>query len=111
MTILIAPDFDTLLKCLEHLLDLTQNGVKLNLTKCSFALKEVTFLGDRILAEGSRPDPKNVESISTMKARTSVKEVRQFLGMRGFYRKHVPSFSKIATPLSNLTKAQVTFTN
>ncbi len=44
-----------------------------------------------------------------MKAPTSVKEVRRFLVMCGFYRKHVPSFAKIATPLSNSTKAQVKF--
>ncbi len=31
------------------------------------------------------------------------------LGMYGFYKKHVPSFAKIATPLSNLTSAQVKF--
>ncbi len=44
--ILITSDFDTLLESLEQLLALlTQNGVKLNLSKCSFALKEVTFLG------------------------------------------------------------------
>ncbi len=64
--ILMAPGFDTLLERLEQLFALlAQNGVKLNLSKCSFALKEVTFLGHRISAEGSRPDPKNVESIST----------------------------------------------
>ncbi len=108
--ILMAPDFDTFGGRLEQLFDLlAQNRVKLTLSKCSFALKEVTFIGHRISAEGSRPDPKNVESISSMKAPTSVKEVRRFLGMCVFYRKHVPLFAKIATPLSNLTKAQVKF--
>ncbi len=78
----MAPDFDTLLERLEQLLGLlAQNGVTLNLNKCSFAIKEVTFLGHRISADSSRPDPKNVESISTMKAPTSAKEVRRFLGM------------------------------
>ncbi len=77
--ILMTHDFNTLLERLEWLLAfLAQNGIKLNLGKCSFALKEVTFLGHRISAEGSRPDPKNLESIVTMKAPTSVKEVRSF---------------------------------
>ncbi len=44
-----------------------------------------------------------------MKAPTRAKEVRRFLGMRGFYRKHVPSFVNIATPLNNLTKSRVNF--
>ncbi len=44
--ILMAPDFNTLLEQLEQLLALlAQNGIKLNLSKRSFALKEVTFLG------------------------------------------------------------------
>ncbi len=69
-------NFDTLLGRLEQLIALlTQNGVKSNLSQCSFALKEVTFLGHRISAEGSRPDLKSVESISTMNL-TEVKEVR-----------------------------------
>ncbi len=38
-----------------------------------------------------------------MKAPTTVKEVRRFLGMCEFYRKHVPSFAKIAALLTNLT--------
>ncbi len=108
--ILMVPYFNTILELLEQLLYLlAKNGIKLNLSKCSFALKVVTFLEHRISAEGSRPDPKKAESISTMKAPTSVKEVRLFLGTCGFYRKHAPSFAIIVTPLSNLTKAQVKF--
>ncbi len=93
----------TRLKQLFNLL--SDNGVKLNLSKCTFGLKEVTFLGHRISAAGSKPDPKNIEAV----APTIVKEVRRFLGMCGFYRKHVPSFAKIAAPLTNLTRARTIF--
>ncbi len=44
-----------------------------------------------------------------MKAPTTVKEVRRFLGICGFYIKHVPSFAKIASPLTNLTRAHTIF--
>ncbi len=44
-----------------------------------------------------------------MKPPTSVKEVRRFLGMCGFYRKHVPSFAQIAAPLTNLTRNTAEF--
>ena len=33
-----------------------------------------------------------------------MKEVSRFLGMAGFYRKHVPNFAKLATPFTNLTR-------
>ncbi len=89
---------------------LTSRGVKLNLSKCTFGLKEVTFLGHSISAEGSQPDPKNVEAVMKMKSPTSVREVlRRFLGMCGFYRKHVPSFAKVATPLTNLARSNTVF--
>ncbi len=73
----------------------SSHGVKLNLSKCAFGQKQVKFLGHIVSEEGCRPDPSNVEAIKTMKPPTNVKEVRRFLGMCGFYRKHVPQFAKI----------------
>ncbi len=108
--ILWAPSFPVLLERLEQLFDLlVASGVKLNLSTCTFGLKEFTFLGHKISAEGSKPDPKNVEAVAKIKASTTVREVRRFLGMCGFYRKHVPSFAKIAAPFTNLTKSRVSF--
>ncbi len=109
--IVSAPTFQDLLDNLRELLSLlTINGVQLNLSKCTFGLKEVTFLGHRNSAEGSKPDPKNVEAVIKMKVPTRAKEMRRFLGMCGFYRKHVPSFAKLATPLTNLTSPPLNLT-
>ncbi len=88
---------------------LSENGVKLNLSKCTFGLKEVTFLGHSISAAESKPDPKNIEAVAKMKSPTTVKEVRRFLGMCGFNRKHVLSFAKIAAPLTNLIRVRTIF--
>ncbi len=44
-----------------------------------------------------------------MKPPTNVREVRRFLGMCGSYRKHVPSFVKVATPLTNMTRSNTVF--
>ncbi len=108
--ILWAPDFPDLLSRVKQLFTLLiDHGVKLNLSKCTFRLKEVTFLGHRISAAGTKPDPKNIEGVAKMKAPTTVKEVRRFLGMYGVYRKHVPSFAEIAAPLTNLTRTNTTF--
>ena len=108
--IMWADDFPTLLERLNKLFDcLAENGIKLNISKCAFAQREVTFLGHRVSADGCRPDPTNVQAISKMKPPKTVKEVRRFLGMCGFYRKHIPNYAKIATPLTNLTRATVEF--
>ncbi len=37
---------------------------------------------------GGQPDPKKVDAVLEMKPPTKVKEVRRFLSMTGFYRKH-----------------------
>ncbi len=59
--IIFAPTFQELLVRLKELFSLlTSSRVKLNLSKCTFGLKEVTFLGHHISAEGSQPDPKNI---------------------------------------------------
>ncbi len=66
--IIFAPNFQELVARLRELFTpLTSSGVKLNLSKCTFGLKEVTFLGHRISAEGSHPNPKNVEAVMKMK--------------------------------------------
>ncbi len=84
-----VPTFSELLSYFEELFALlTDNGVKLNWSKCAFGLKKVTFLGHCISAEGSKPDPKNVEAVIKMKALANTREMCRFLGMCGFYRKH-----------------------
>ncbi len=80
-----------------------EGGVELNLSKCTFE-EEVKFLGHRVSKEGCRPNPTNVEAINKMFPPKTIKEVRHYLGMCGFYRKHIPNFSKIAAPLHNLTR-------
>ncbi len=89
--ILSGPDFDVLLERVKRLFTLlTESGVKLNLSKCTFGLKEVNFLGYIISEEGSRPNPKNLEVVMKMKLLTMVKKLQWFLGMVGFYCKHMP---------------------
>lgn len=61
--------------------------------------KEVKFMEHMVNAEGYRPDPANVEAVKNMKSPTNVKEVRRFLGMAGFYKKHIAKNSQIASSL------------
>jgi len=44
-----------------------------------------------------------------MKPPKTIKEVRKFLGMVGFYRKHVPNFAKLARPITDLTRTNNPF--
>ena len=79
------------------------------LSKCDFWLKEVSFLGHIVSAEGIRVDPAKIEAIINWKPPQSVTEVRSFLGLAGYYRKFVKGFSVIASPLTKLFKKDVKF--
>ncbi len=59
--------------------------------------------------EEFRPDPGNVEAISKMNPPTNIREVRKFLGMCGFYHKHIDNFSSVASPLTNLARKDQPF--
>ena len=62
-----------------------------------------------VSAEGISVDPQKIEAIIDWKPPTNVTEVRSFLGLAGCYRKFVEGFSKIATPLTKLTRKEEKF--
>ncbi len=87
--ILCAPGFQHLLQRLGELFNYMEKvGLKLNLLKCPIGQKEVSS-SDILSEDGFRLDPGNVEAIVKMKPPTDVKETRRFIGMAGFYRKHI----------------------
>ena len=108
--IVCAKDYATLLHRLDRLFrHLTAVGVKLNLSKCHIGHRQVKFLGHIVSKEGYRPDPSNVDAVLQMKSPTTVKEVRRFVGMCSFYRRHIDKFSQILSPLTNLTRKNQIF--
>ena len=98
---------------LEHLKQVLQRlrvaKLKLSPTKCVLARTQVHYLGHIVSGEGIAVDPKKIEAVESFPEPTSVKEVRQFLGLAGYYRRYCRGFSKIAQPLHSLTKKGVAF--
>ena len=82
---------------------LREADLKLNREKCNFLKSHIQYLGHLISGEGIKPLPEKLESIKEMPPPTTPKEVKQFLGLIGYYRKFVPRFADIARPLTNLT--------
>ena len=56
---------------------------------------------------GIEPLPEKLSSLQDMPLLTNMKEVQQFLGLAGYYRKLVPIFADISQPLIALTKEDV----
>lgn len=76
------------------------------LKKCQFAKQEIHYLGHILSGKGVQTDPSKVTAVSQWPTPT-VRELRRFLGLAGFYRKFVRNFAIIAKPLTNLLKKQV----
>ena len=60
-------------------------------------------MGHLISADGIRPVKDKLDSIHDMPTPCNSKEVKQFLGLIGYYRKFVPCFAALSRPLSKLT--------
>ncbi|KAL9993804.1 putative nucleotidyltransferase, Ribonuclease H [Helianthus debilis subsp. tardiflorus] len=78
-------------------------------SKCDFWLREVHFLGHVVNKYGIHVDPSKVDSIRNWPAPRTPTEIRQFLGLAGYYRRFIKDFSKIAQPLTMLTQKGVTY--
>ena len=88
---------------------LREAGLKMKRSKCDFFKSEIHYLGHLISPEGISPLPNKLDSIKHMPVPNSAKEIKQFLGLTGYYRKFVPRFADISRPLTTLTKKDAKF--
>ncbi|GKD59578.1 putative reverse transcriptase domain-containing protein [Tanacetum coccineum] len=72
-------------------------------SKCDFWICIVQFLGHLIESQGLHVDPAKIEVVKNWTSRTTPTEIRQFLGLAGYYRRFIKDFSKIAKSLTELT--------
>ncbi|WVZ51702.1 hypothetical protein U9M48_002817 [Paspalum notatum var. saurae] len=79
------------------------------LSKCEFWLDQVPFLGHIVSKGGIMVDPSKISSVMDWKVPEVVREVRGFLGLAGYYRRFIKSFSRIAKPMTSLLEKGVPF--
>ena len=74
--------------------------LKMKRSKCNFFKKHIHYLGHLISTDGIRPLKDKLDTICDMPAPCNSKEVKQFLGLAGYYRKFVPRFAVLSRPLA-----------
>lgn len=84
-------------------------NLRLQPDKCEFLRKEVAYLGHIISQEGVKPDPKKIEAVLNFPRPKNAKNIKQFLGLAGYYRRFLNDFSRIAKPLTVLLKKDEPF--
>ena len=77
--------------------------------KCDFWMTKVKFLGHIVSQEGISVDPAKIDAILQWERPRNVIEIHSFLGLEGYYRLFVDNFSRIAAPLTKLTRKDVRF--
>ena len=82
---------------------LEATDLKMKRSKCDFFKKHIPYLGHLISADGIQPIKDKLDTICDMPAPRNSKEVKQFLGLAGYYRKFVPQFADLSRPLAQLT--------
>ncbi|GJR89021.1 putative reverse transcriptase domain-containing protein [Tanacetum coccineum] len=87
---------------LQELTD--QEKLYAKFSKCDLWIRIVQFLGHLIDNQGLHVDPAKIEAVKNWTSPTTPKQIRQFLGLAGYYRRFIEGFLKIAKPLTKLTQ-------
>ena len=98
-----GPDFATTLARLESVLDrLGTTGLKLKAKKCQLFQEEIPFLGHIVSAAGIEADPAKCRQVRDWPVPRDLHEMRSFVELFSYYRRHIQGFTELAAPLYEL---------
>ncbi|XP_015168562.1 uncharacterized protein [Solanum tuberosum] len=83
---------------------LSDHHLFLKQSKCSFAQTEIAYLGHLITADGVSADSSKISAMTEWSKPTTLKGLRGFLGLTGYYRKFVENYGSIAEPLTAMLR-------
>lgn len=105
-----SESFEENLASLELVLQaLEKAGFSLNLKKCHFFKDRLEYLGREISGEGIRPGMRKVEALVRSPTPSTIKQVRQLMGLAGYFRKFIPEFATRTACITKLTRSNEPF--
>ena len=103
--LIVSRSFQEYLEHVEKVLTrLEEAGLRLKPSKCAFAQEKVEYLGHTLSASGVSPNDNKVQAVRNFPTPQCCKDVKGFLGLVNFYRRHVPNLAAVARPLTALTR-------
>ncbi|MCH85308.1 hypothetical protein A2U01_0006152, partial [Trifolium medium] len=83
---------------------LLANTFYVKLSKCLFYQESIEYLGHIVSSQGVHVDPSKLEAMVKLPIPTTVKQLRGFLGLIGYYHRFIANYASIATPLTDLLR-------
>jgi len=98
----------------QHLVDLhkvllvlSNENLRVNKAKCTFATSSVNYLGHIVTTKGINPQLQKISAILNLEAPTNVKQLRGLIGLVNYYRDFIPQRSHVLAPLTSLTSPKI----
>ena len=103
--IILAQNYEEAVERLALVLNTaSEYGLELNLKKCKFLKRRIEYLGHVVENGKVYPSSTKVQAVVRFPEPKCARDVQSFLGLTGYFRKFVESYSVIAKPLSDLLK-------
>jgi len=100
-----SPDWSSHLQHLETVLQVLQKEhLFAKLSKCSFGATNINYLGHTISNAGFAKEEDKIRVVKDWPKPTSLKLLRGFLGLTGYYRRFIRNYASLATPLTDMLK-------
>ena len=108
--VILAEDDERALQNLETvLMTAAENGLRIKWKKCQFMCSRINYLGYEIENGSLKPSAEKTIAVSRFPEPKNVRNIQEFLGLTGYFRKFISNYSIIARALTDLLRADTNF--
>ena len=103
--VVFSPTFEDHMSRLQRVFDRFREArLKLKPSKCKLFQRQIRFLGHIVSVDGVSPDSEKVDAVRNWPVPRNLYEVRAFVALASYYRRHIKGFADLARPLHELTQ-------
>lgn len=108
--LVVSNDLDTHFSRLRVVAEsLKRANLTINVAKSKFLMRSIRYLGHIVGAGTIRPDPERVRAIEEYPPPSTIKQIRRFLGMAGWYMRYIANYAAITAPITDLLAGKKSF--